>query len=212
MTTTLNAHVFPWHFQALATDRYEEGPDDEMGHRSLCKPPTADREMVGGLAFYSRDEEIALEAVAVARGNLEAKGLGAYYRRAATCQANKSDSLSAPGIPVSWRRVAEARADHQRLLVDFVDDALQTLDVPLLPRPAMLVDYVPYIQMMVKADDVLERLAKEEGGNRIGGRRQVVRQSSRLAGSRVHQYERYLTLQQGVDAARASFLVGWGET
>lgn len=196
----------------MAIDRYEDGPDDEIGYRNLCKPPSADLQMVGGLSFYSRDEEIALEAVAVARGNLEAKGLGAYYRRTATCQANNGDSLSVPAFPVSWafNRLAEARADHQRRLVAFVDEVVG-IDVPLLPRPAMMLDYVPYIQRMIQVDDELEKITKLDGEDRSLGRRHV-RQSTRLAGGRVLQYERYLTLQ-GPGSLRAAqdSRFSWGE-
>lgn len=200
--------------QALAIDRYSESTDDEIGHGHLGKIWRDERPVD---AAYAVDEEIALSSLVMARGYFEAQGHGAFYRRG-TCSSDRnasSDRLargSSPGPPVSWRtfdssRLATARADHQRLLVGFVDEVLETADIPLLPRATMVLDYVGVMQRMVRIDDMLEAAAVSTGGFSRGG--VARRTSSRLGVSRVEStHSRYLSMGLGsVHAARDSWLV-----
>ncbi|KIO32882.1 hypothetical protein M407DRAFT_96596 [Tulasnella calospora MUT 4182] len=205
--------------EALTIDRYQDGPDDEIGHRILRKWPSSE---VDASTFYAKDEEITLESLVVARGYLEEKGLGAFYRRG-TCREldNEVDSDKLLGrtssVPFDCEWLYKARADHQRLLVGFLDEVLQTPDVPLLPRPAMILDYVPYVQEMVRVDDELEVLAKavrEGGADDLMGvfssrRRGVAQRQSLRIGARVPPtHERYISLgADGLHAARESRLV-----
>lgn len=144
------------------------------------------------------------------------------YPRGDTCpgEAKLGDSASTPsiiGISFSSNRLRQSRADHQRRLVEFLDDVLETIDVPLLPRPAMILDYVPYIQWMVEIDDAHAEMTKNalllgssEGGGRIVslGRRGAVRQSSRIGARVPTTHERYISLsEEGLHAARGSRLV-----
>ncbi|KAG8908154.1 hypothetical protein FRB99_008697 [Tulasnella sp. 403] len=195
--------------EALAIDRYSEGLDDEIGHRNVPKIQCSELRLEGeqGVAFYGREEEMALECLAMARGYLEGKSFGAFYRRG-TCQPldreRMDDKLHAthPVTPVSFDsgRLFGARADHQRLLVEFVDAAVDTADIPLLPRAGMILDYVAYIQAMVGVDDEVGTMG---GISRKRGR--MLRQSSARVGS---TQERKLTLGAGGEhAARRSRLV-----
>ncbi|KAG8931589.1 hypothetical protein FRC01_001094 [Tulasnella sp. 417] len=204
--------------EALTIDRYQDGPDDEIGHRILRKWPSSE---VDASTFYAKDEEITLESLVMARGYLEKKGLGAFYRRG-TCREldNEVDSDKLPdrpsSVPFDCEWLYKARADHQRMLVGFLDEVLETPDVPLLPRPAMILDYVPYVQEMVRVDDELEALAKSvrEGDAEdlmgvFSRRRGVAQRQSLRIGARVPPtHERYISLgADGRHAARESRLV-----
>ncbi|KAG8973815.1 hypothetical protein FRC05_008234 [Tulasnella sp. 425] len=204
--------------EALTIDRYEDGPDDEIGHRILRKWPTSE---LDASTFYAKDEEIALESLVMARGYLEPKGLGTFYRRGTCRELDNEVDGDKLGRPFDCEWLYKARADHQRLLVGFLDEVLRTPDVPLLPRPAMILDYVPYIQEMVRVDDELEEaLAKSvrEGGVAGAGdlmgvfssrRRGVAQRQSLRIGARVPPtQERYISLgADGLHAARESRLV-----
>ncbi|KAG8926549.1 hypothetical protein FRC00_002804 [Tulasnella sp. 408] len=202
--------------EALSIDRYQDGPDDEIGHRILRKWPSSEDDAG---TFYAKDEEITLESLAVARGYLQQKGLGAFYRRG-TCreldnEVHSDKLLSRTSFDCEW--LYKARADHQRLLVGFLDELLVTPDVPLLPRPAMILDYVPYVQEMVRVDDELDALARSmrEGdaedlmGVFSSRRRGVAQRQSLRIGARVPPtHERYISLgADGLHAARESRLV-----
>ena len=206
-------------------DRYEETPDDEMNHDYLIKPsyPADDAR---GLAFYSRDEEMAIGCLTAARGYLDSQGFGAHYRReeeasgGGTCHANegiqdKSGSVSRRPLRFDSQYIFDARAEHLRLVVSFIDDALETADVPLLPRPGMILDYLPYLQRMIWTDDEQEvafRDARLAGITDLpNGRRGPLRQSFRLATRGQHaieRFDRYISLgADGLHAARRSRLV-----
>lgn len=217
----VSTHVFfPWECpcssQALSIDRYQDGPDDEIGHRILRKWPSSEDD---ASTFYAKDEEITLESLGVARGYLQQKGLGAFYRRGTCRELDDDDKLQArtSSVPFDCEWLYKARADHQRLLVGFLDEVLVTPDVPLLPRPAMILDYVPYVQEMVRVDDELEALAKSvrEGdaedlmGVFSSRRRGVAQRQSLRIGARVPPtHERYISLgADGLHAARESRLV-----
>lgn len=150
---------------------------------------------------------MATDCIRLARGCLRDQGLGTHPR-GETCP-----NLSSIRVFDSTR-VYQARADHQRGLVEFVDDVVQTIEVPLLPRPAMLLDYIPIIQWMVAIDDAQEEMLKAALGSSEGsisglGRRGLVRQSSRIGARVPTTHERYISLSaEGLHAARGSRLVG----
>lgn len=150
---------------------------------------------------------MAIDCIGLARGCLRDQGLGTHPR-GETCSNLSSIRF------FDSTRVYQARADHQRRLVEFIDDVVQTIDVPLLPRPAMLLDYVPHIQWMVAIDDAQEETAKAAVGSSEGsiiglGRRGLVRHSSRIGARVPATHERYISLAaEGLVAARGSRLVG----
>lgn len=91
---------------------------------------------------------------------------------------------------------------------------------PLLPSPALLLDYVPFVQAMVQIDDVLEAEDKAQAALGLGRGKQgrVMRASAQAgmaalakwtggAGGRV-AYERQLYQLQGLElkAARGTRL------
>ncbi|KAG8856815.1 hypothetical protein FRB96_006319 [Tulasnella sp. 330] len=194
---------------AFSVDQYDPSPNDEVGYKQLPKIDYAAEfsDPGCGVAFYIKDNKIAMACIRLARGCLMDQALGTRPR-GETCSNLSSIRF------FDSTRVYQARADHQRRLVEFIDDVVQTTEVPLLPRPAMLLDYVPHIQWMVAIDDAQEEIAKAALGSSEGsiiglGRRGLVRHSSRIGARVPATHERYISLTaEGLAAARGSRLVG----
>ncbi|KDQ21020.1 hypothetical protein BOTBODRAFT_27035 [Botryobasidium botryosum FD-172 SS1] len=168
--------------EAMAIDRYEPSADDELGYCGLLKP--APDEFRCGLAFYNSDDEMALEAAYMARRVYEETGLGGQV------QASMDGSAL---VPFSTRTLYERRRAYQFQVVQFLDPHI-AIDSPLLPRPAQVLDYVPYIRALVEADNVLAAL--HESSRASAQRGVIVRSHGRRAARACQRYYRYLTLDE----------------
>jgi len=111
--------------QALETDRSESSLDDEQGHVTMPKPSSADTDV--GIAAYLHDAQFAAEVDATAISNFShtLPLLEGEPAAGSTCTTNLLTYL-APLIPISSY---------------------------LLPHPAVIADYAPYVRAMVRADD-----------------------------------------------------------
>jgi len=168
--------------EAMAIDRYEPSADDELGYCALLKP--APNEFRCGLAFYNSDEEIALEAAYMTRRVYEETEISAQV------QANVDKSAL---VPFNTRTLYERRRAYQFQIVQFLDPHV-TIDSPLLPRPAQVLDYVPYIRTLVESDNVMAALHES---NRVSAQRGVIVRSHGRRAARAYQpYYRYLTLDE----------------
>lgn len=157
-----------------------------------------------------------MECLQLAQGCLRGQGTEALTR-GETCPSEGKmlalQGVNLPSISFDSRRLYHARANYQRQLVEFIDDVIQTIDIPLLPRPAMMLDYIPHIQWMIEIDDVQAEVAKSalavSEGSIVGmGRRGAVRQSSRIGARVPTTHERYISLsEEALHAARGSRLV-----
>ena len=93
-----------------------------------------------------------------------------------------------------WGRVA-----NQTQVASFLDDLIP-LSGPLLPRPAAVLEYTPYVRQMVAADDAMKAEASERETRSHHGRQ--TRNRWQLG-----DYPRYITLSQGgLAAARETLL------
>ncbi|KAF9509492.1 hypothetical protein BS47DRAFT_149415 [Hydnum rufescens UP504] len=176
--------------------------DNLLGHTILHKP--APRETAPTVPFYARDEEIALEIVRAAHRR------GALYPLA-TCSQQDSFSTS-PGCFDSIR-LFDDRAQHQSRVLKFIEGLVQ-LSSPLLPRPEIFVDYIPYVRQMVVADDAEKEAeaqalaALQESARVKGNMARMTRNSQRSAEgtsklARRHDFIRYISLRD--DELRALY-------
>lgn len=154
--------------QVGSIDRYTASADDELGYTLLAKP--REKEEAVGVAWVERDECMAQEVVYCARRQLENGGLGKRLRRSlhntptdvdmtaqGTAQERgnfRTDPLSTfdEGWRFNARRLALARAAFQTRVVGGLDEVPVVLSGPLLPRPGMTVDYLPWIRVMVRME------------------------------------------------------------
>ncbi|KZO94867.1 hypothetical protein CALVIDRAFT_500936 [Calocera viscosa TUFC12733] len=111
--------------QALEPDRSESSLDDEQGHVAVQKPNPADTDV--GIAAYLHDEVFAdeVDATAISRFSHFIPPLESKPAAESACMTSLLTYL-APLIPISSY---------------------------LLPHPAVIVDYAPYVRAMVHADD-----------------------------------------------------------
>lgn len=197
--------------QALAPDRYAPSPDDELGHALLDKPAARNP---AGLAFYNRDADMAGTALLVSRHVLERSGAGPRARAALRVPGR------APTREMDPRSLRRARVATQALAAAFLD-AVMTVSGPLLPRASVLLEYRPYVQQMVRADDVLEAEAAAaaaeaeaeaeaasaaEAEAEAAASAPPVRQRQRRTRRRI-EYARYMTVSaEGLEAARHMLL------
>ncbi|KIJ56690.1 hypothetical protein M422DRAFT_238305 [Sphaerobolus stellatus SS14] len=169
--------------EAFAIDRYEPSSDDEVSYTLLEKPPSH----TNGLPFYNWDAEIAHAAISLSRHVLEASGAGKRSReefgeRGGTRHFNS-------------RSLMEARVANQLRAVSFLDDTI-SLFGPLLPRPAAVLDYTPYVRQMVLADDAMAREFEAQPQETVGRR-------GRRSRWRAGEYVRYLDVSsEGRTGAR----------
>jgi len=152
--------------QAGSIDRYTASADDELGYSLLAKPK--EKEEAVGVAWAERDECMAHEVVYRARMELEDGRVGERLRRCLhntptdvdmTAQGPGEGGGNFPTDPLlsfheAWRfnsrRLALARAAFQARVVGGLDEVPVVLSGPLLPRPAMTMDYLPWIRAMVR--------------------------------------------------------------
>jgi hypothetical protein len=147
--------------QAGSIDRYTASADDELGYSWLAKP--REKEETVGIAWVERDECMAREVVYHARMQLENGRVGERLRGSVhntrrdmdmTAEVAATDSLMSTFDEAAWgfdaRRLALARAALQARVVGGLDEVPAVLSGPLLPRPGMTVDYLPWIRAMVR--------------------------------------------------------------
>lgn len=154
--------------QAGSIDRYTTTADDEVGYTLLAKP--REKEEAVGIAWVERDDYMAQEVVHCARIQLENGGLGERLRRRLhntptdvdmTAQGRAQGRENSPTDPLlafdeGWRfntrRLALARAAFQTRVVGGLDEVPVVVSGPLLPRPGMTMDYLPWIRAMVRME------------------------------------------------------------
>jgi len=154
--------------QAGSIDRYTASADDELGYSLLAKP--REKEEAVRVGWVERDECMAQEVVYCARIQLENGRLGERLRRCLhntptdvdmTAQGTGQGREKLPTDPLLtfdevWRfnarRLALARAAFQTRVVGGLDEVPVVLSGPLLPRPGMTMDYLPWIRAMVRME------------------------------------------------------------
>jgi hypothetical protein len=165
--------------QALVFNDHERSPDDEIGHTHLFNAPGCSN----AVASYYVDEMICEDAISRSRGILEANH---DTRPKATSNA-----------AFQTRALFRARVEYQSKMIGLLWPGLVPLQSHLLPRPAVFLDYVPWVRHMAQVDDAFE-LAGDWEAN-------VNARSGRMTRNRAKgSYERQLTLsdyQRGVIAA-----------
>lgn len=125
---------------------------------------------------------MALEAAYLARRVYEETGSGAGVR-------SRMDKTAA--VAFDTRGLYERRRGHQFQIVQFLDPHI-SIDSPLLPRPAQVLDYVPWVRAIVESDNAMAALHES---NRVSAQRGVViRTHGRRATRRYQPYCRYLSL------------------
>ena len=152
--------------QAGSIDRYTASADDELGYTLLAKP--REKEEAVGIAWAGRDECMVQEVVFRARMKLEEGRVGerlrGYLRNTPTrvdmtAQGERQGEGKFPKetlltVDDAWRfnarRLAVERAAFQTRVVGGLDEVPVVLSGPLLPRPGMTVDYLPWIRAMVR--------------------------------------------------------------
>ncbi|KII95183.1 hypothetical protein PLICRDRAFT_34020 [Plicaturopsis crispa FD-325 SS-3] len=164
--------------EALATlYSFETSPDDEIGHPILfasykdddiraddaCPKPgisSLDHEPRGAevmltetlkadaRVFCHRDKSIAQAAMRHSRGILDAPSRAGETSR------------KLPSLLPDARALFRARVEYQSRMLQVLDTALVPLSGPLMPRPALYLEYVPWIRHMVHTDDVLDEAAR----------------------------------------------------
>lgn len=154
--------------QAGSIDRYTASADDEIGYTLLAKG--REKEEAVGIAWVERDECIGQEVVYRARVKLEEGRMGERLRGYLhhtptatgvdmTAQGGRQGEgdFATDGLPTvdnAWRfngrRLAVERAAFQTRVVGGLDEVPVVLSGPLLPRPGMTVDYLPWIRAMVR--------------------------------------------------------------
>jgi hypothetical protein len=117
-------------------------PDDELGHTSLSNT-TDPADQKTGLEFYIQDEVIATTLL-----RLSGKRL-----------AGDSPSTSAADT-FKARSLFQSRTTFQSRTLDILETIIP-LTAPLMPRPAVFLDYEPFIRQMVATDDMLEQQSQE---------------------------------------------------
>jgi len=133
---------------------------------------------------------MAQEALAASRHVLETLGAGPRIRAQSLRGRERGSTPLLDFRSLMWSRVA-----NQTQLVSFLDDLIP-LSGPLLPRPAIALEYAPYVRQMVFADDAMEYEREAMQVRSKFGRQ--TRNSWQLG-----EYPRYINLpQEGLDAAR----------
>jgi hypothetical protein len=120
----------------------EASSDDEVGHRLLCDAlvGTSITKSHGYVGYYDKDGEIGRELL---RGSqsLVANVGEAHRTKAATA--------------LQTRALFRSRMAYQSKLLGAL--GMIPLSAPLLPRPAVFLDYVPWIRYMLEAEEQSER-------------------------------------------------------
>jgi hypothetical protein len=126
-------------------------PDDELGHTTLVNTSEPAGEH-GSLEFYIQDEVIAIELLQLS---------GQQLAESATTSMSAAETFKSSSL-------FQARTTFQSQLLNVLDRVVP-LSAPQIPRPAVFLDYVPFIRQMVAADDIVERQYRElfERGSRV---------------------------------------------
>jgi len=151
---------------ALVFNDLEPSADDEVGHTYLFNASGAST----GLASYYQDEIIYEDIIRHSYGILD----GPRPTVNVTTTFKK-------------RALFRARVEYQSKMLDLLWPELVPLQSHLLPRPAVFLDYVPYVRYMAEIDDNYEQTGDWEASiNPRSGRT--------TRNSRRGSYERQLTL------------------
>jgi hypothetical protein len=145
-----NITLFLLALQGIAFDGLEPSPDDEIGHKLLLNP-SWECHRPEMLQFYNQDELISRSLVQRSRQSLVAR-VGAVPVMKAT------SALQA-------RALFRSHVAYQSRLVRAL--GIIPLSAPLLPRPAIFLDYLPWIRHMISAEDAEEL---REASRRKSGR------------------------------------------
>jgi hypothetical protein len=161
-----------------------------LGHTLLDKPTVTGN--ARGLAFYTRDADMAGTALVLSRHVCERSGAGARARAGLQrCRERGSTR------PLDARSLRRARVAMESVAAAFLDDVL-TVSGPLLPRAAAVLEYTPYVRHMILADDVLAAEAAAAGQG--AGPRRTRARATRW---RMGEYPRYMAVSaEGLEAAR----------
>lgn len=134
-------------------------PDENLGHHSLSKPRYRDEAPV--VPAYSAEADFVVEILNRSR----LLHISAVTRDERTSSA--SNHPSDPTTPIanipgdafhkqddyfSTTKLFADRASYQADTLQFLE-VLLTLSSPLFPRPAIFLDYVPWVTIMVRSDD-----------------------------------------------------------
>src|SRR5689334_9193780 len=132
-------------------DDDENGPaqtEDQLGHRILRKPRAREAQ---SFALYNRDEEFAADLIHLARNCLFqalSKRKGSVLSLPTTSAPTSTPSnrvYPALHSPLSTYSLFLSRASYQSQTVRFIGGLL-SLSSPLLPRPALVLDYIPFVR------------------------------------------------------------------
>ncbi|EGO27517.1 hypothetical protein SERLADRAFT_461108 [Serpula lacrymans var. lacrymans S7.9] len=89
---------------------------------------------------------IVLEATRLARGAREA------------WDTDPINTAAEPGIEPVWDELFRSRVAYQTQMVEALQFTVYP-PAPLMPQPAVFLDYIPWVRYIVEVDDILERQA-----------------------------------------------------
>jgi hypothetical protein len=131
---------------------------------------TEEPEEAFGVALCPRDEDMAVYVAYHARFQLEQRGYGEIARRelvpwtvtrSLSTPSNRDDALG-----LRWgfdtMHLALARSEYQGRIVKALDEKIGLSSV-LLPQPACVLDYIPWMQEMVRGVQGEGRWMSSEG-------------------------------------------------
>jgi hypothetical protein len=161
---------------------HEPSPDDELGHTHLFNASGHS----DALASYYTDEMIYEDMIHYSRVILEARH-----------NTRGTNSRPSHGPTFQTRALFRSRVEYQSKMLALLWPTVVSLQSHLLPRPAVFLDYIPWVRYMAHIDDMYERAGDWEANvNARSGR--MTRNSAKGV------YERQLTLsehQRGIIAA-----------
>lgn len=133
-----------------------------QGYTLLSKEP--EPEEAFGVALWPRDADMAVCITYQARLQLEKRGYGQMARRGLMAQrvarplsttgegqgeAEEGEEESSLGFDTYTSHLALRRAAYQGGIVEALDEKL-VLSGPLMPRVGCMVDYIPWMQVIVR--------------------------------------------------------------
>lgn len=156
----------------------DSSPDDEIGHTHIFNASGRSN----ALTCYYKDTMICEEVLRYSRGILEA--------------SHNTRPAATSSIAFQTRALFRARTEYQTKMLDLLWPGLVPVHSHLLPRPAVFLDYIPWVRYMVQVDDIYEQTGDWEAN--------VNPRSGRMTRSGAKgSYERQLTLsdhQRGIIA------------
>lgn len=129
--------------------------DDTLGHQTLRKPRYRDNSSV--VPTYSYEDQIVVEIAERSRfANINPTEQNTAPSSAPPKPTEETVAASDSPYPFrdyfSTTRLFADRASFQSQTLQFMEIFL-TLSSPLFPRPAIFLEYVPWVTAMVRADD-----------------------------------------------------------